>query len=116
MSAAVESGLRIIHPKWPELFVVRKARNAHACERGPRNLGDVRHWDHGPVPGACTGSIKPSEQYVEYEGGAPPYHQGPRYCRHCAIAAGIATDGPTVRDVQRFRSRVYKDLKTADAR
>lgn len=80
-------------------FALRRARKAHRCARKTRFTGHGRerrlevlgrHWDGGPIPAACTQEILPGEQYVEYTGCAMPYDSGPRYCAHCAAAAGLA--------------------------
>lgn len=104
-----------IHPafRWPDVVTVRTARKPHECEM-PRENGVVeqptptggvrlvqahpdrpmhfRRWDGGAIPDGHTPTIHAGEQYVEYFGEAPAYQAGQRYCRACAIAAGIAVE------------------------
>jgi hypothetical protein len=100
---------------WPDLVKVRRARKSHRCvmirdnpveehtrpdgtaflrNRYPDRANRFRSWDGGPAPVDHTPTIESGALYVEYFGESPAYQAGKRYCRGCAIAAGIVEAQP----------------------
>lgn len=65
----------------------------------PRSIigkGIVHRWDHKPIPEKHTPMIAKGEQYVEEFGETPAFQSGNRYCRACAIVAGMALLHPGI--------------------
>lgn len=113
----VRFGVTLIekHQRWNDM-IVRTARKEHRCRtwrerkqietsRTERAVSwryestgpELRHWDHGELPGDHTSIIKRGEQYVENMNESAPFQSGARYCVACALAAGIVTGGsPTI--------------------
>jgi|WetSurSiteA1Bulk_404760.scaffolds.fasta_scaffold479844_1 hypothetical protein len=78
--------------RYPDLFVVRRARKDHRCRTMMKGGEEVRGWDGGRLPHDHTPVIRRGDPYVEYMGESAAYESGSRYCSGCSRAAGLARE------------------------